>query len=84
VNDQARGQIKNYVLQALLSRDLKAATAAGQVIAAIAVIELPLGQWGNLIETLLMNVANPQNAAHVKQSTLQAIGFVCEEMVCPD
>jgi importin subunit beta-1 len=69
------------VLQTLASNELRAATAAAQVISAIAAAELPQGQWTDLIQTLLQNVANPSSPASLKQSTLQAIGFVCEEIV---
>lgn len=50
-----------------------------QVVAAIAEIELPLGGWPDLINTMLENIQT--NNAVLKQSTLQAIGFVCEAIV---
>ncbi len=40
---------------------------------------MPLGQWGDLINTLLNQVTHAQTAL-LKQMTLQAIGFVCETL----
>lgn len=50
-----------------------------QVIAAIAEIELPLGQWPELIPIFLENVQSDD--AVLKVATLQAIGYVCEQTV---
>ncbi len=52
-------------------------TVVGQLIAAIADIELTLDQWPDLIPALLHGVtASPTPLA--KKSTLQCIGFICE------
>lgn len=52
---------------------------AAQVIAKVAAIELPNKAWPELIATLLsmsQQAANPKQ----KQATLEAFGFICEEM----
>lgn len=55
-------------------------TTAGQIIAAIADIEMAYGQWNELIPTLLeMLTGSPSPVA--KKSTLQCIGFICEVVV---
>ncbi|KAJ1971490.1 karyopherin Kap95 [Dimargaris xerosporica] len=69
-------QVKQATLQTLASSDLRAGTAAAQVVAAIAGIELPLQEWGDLIKNLLSFMETDNT--NLKQSTLQAIGFVCE------
>lgn len=51
-----------------------------QVVAAIAEIELPLGQWPDLIQVVLQNVTGSDDPT-LKVSTLQAIGYVCEATV---
>lgn len=51
------------------------------MVAAIAEIELPMGQWPDLIRLLLDNVTTTDNA-DLKTSTLEAIGYVCEATVC--
>lgn len=50
-----------------------------QVVASIAEIELPLGGWPDLIRIMLENISTDN--ATLKQSTLQAIGYVCETTV---
>ena len=53
---------------------------AALVIAKVAAIELPTGQWPDLIQTLLANVgAQPPNTG-LKQVTLEALGYICEEL----
>ena len=53
---------------------------AALVIAKVAAIELPTGQWPDLIQTLLGNVgAQPPNTG-LKQVTLEALGYICEEL----
>ena len=81
LDQNAKDQVKAAALHTLASAETRAGTAAAQVIAAIAAAELPRQQWGDLISKLLTNVANPTSPAQLKQSTLQAIGFICEEMV---
>ena len=58
----------------------KAGNFASQVVAAIAAVELPQGQWPDLIEILLGFVNNQPNP-NLKVATLQTIGFICETIV---
>ena len=49
-------------------------------IAKVAAIELPTGQWSDLIQKLLDNMeAEPAKSA-LRQSTLEALGYICEEL----
>lgn len=73
-----RAQVKGYLLQTLSSPTPDAQSTASQVIAKIASIELPPKQWPELIECLLSNVN--QNQAHVRQATLETLGYLCEEV----
>ena len=54
---------------------------AAQVVAKIAAIELPQRQWPELISGLLANMGagEPANEG-LKRATLEALGYVCEEM----
>ncbi|KAH9320615.1 hypothetical protein KI387_015254 [Taxus chinensis] len=72
-------QIKEFLLQTLNSTAKDAGHTSGQVIAKIAGIELSHGEWPQLIKVLLSNMEAP-NPAHLKQSTLETLGFVCEEV----
>ena len=72
--------IKAKVLAALGSPQNQARHTAAQVVAAIAVIELPGGvEWPDLIAGLVKNVTDSGNH-FLKQSSLEALGFVCEEI----
>lgn len=74
---QVKQQIKESTINTLNTNDGKAGQSAAQFMAAIAAIELPTGQWPELMDRLVRNV-NDANAAHVKQASLQAIGYICE------
>ncbi|KAL5552439.1 hypothetical protein UlMin_002615, partial [Ulmus minor] len=77
----AKSQIKAYLLNTLSSPSLDAWSTASQVIAKVAAIELPLKQWPELIETLLLN--HHLLPAHSRQASLETLGYICEE-VPPD
>ncbi|KAL8233094.1 hypothetical protein R6Q57_002872 [Mikania cordata] len=76
-----KAQIKTFLLQTLTSSVHEARSTASQVIAKVAGIELPQKQWPELIGSLLSNVH--QVPVHVKQATLETLGYLCEE-VSPD
>ena len=52
-----------------------------QCVAYIAASELPANQWPDLIQRLLSNVSGVQNTEAVKEASLEAIGYICEELV---
>lgn len=74
---QIKHPIKESTISTLSSNDGKAGQSAAQFMAAIAAVELPAGQWPELMARLVNNV-NGDFAAHVKQASLQAIGYICE------
>jgi hypothetical protein len=53
-------------------------SAAAQCVQLIAMVELPRGLWPGLIQTLVHNVTNPASTEIVKESTLQAVGYICQ------
>ncbi|CAA2980192.1 importin subunit beta-1 [Olea europaea subsp. europaea] len=73
-----KSQIKAYLLQTLSSPVPDARSTASQVIAKVAGIELPHKQWPELIGSLLSNTN--QVPPHVKQATLETLGYMCEEV----
>ena len=73
-----KAQIKTCLLQTLSSAVSDARSTASQVIAKIAGIELPQKQWPELIVSLLSNIH--QQAANVRQATLETLGYLCEEV----
>lgn len=78
INIDTRSKIKDLMMHSLAG-ELKPATAAAQVISAIANIELPEGLWPQLIPSMLENVTTT-DSSNLKQSSLQALGFICEEI----
>lgn len=65
---------------ALHSPSSKVGIVAAQGVAAIANVELPVGQWPELIEILLGFVNNAANTP-LRIATLNAIGYICESIV---
>ncbi|KAJ0961102.1 hypothetical protein J5N97_000917 [Dioscorea zingiberensis] len=73
-----KNKIKGCLLQTLSSPVPDARSTSSQVIAKIAGIELPLNLWPELISSLLSNINQPK--PHVKQATLETLGYICEEV----
>lgn len=38
-------------------------------------------QWPELIPQLMANVTDPSSTEHMKESTLEAIGYICQDIV---
>ncbi|KAG7612857.1 Importin-beta N-terminal domain [Arabidopsis suecica] len=76
-----KSQIRAFLLKTLSAPVPDVRSTASQVIAKVAGIELPQKQWPELIVSLLSNIH--QLPAHVKQATLETLGYLCEE-VSPD
>jgi len=51
------------------------------VVATIAALDLPHGQWNDLITLLLNNVTSNPSNVNLKRASLETIGFICEEIV---
>ncbi|KAG0197142.1 karyopherin beta [Mortierella sp. GBA30] len=79
IDAPTRDQIKALVLTTLGTAELRAGIVTAQVVAAIAAIELPQGQWEDVIRLMLHSLQTTENT-NLKQCTLQAIGFVCESI----
>ncbi|KAH9834388.1 ARM repeat-containing protein [Rhodofomes roseus] len=77
LDDNTRNKVKQDGMMALGSTNAKIGTVAAQVVAAIASVELPQGQWSELIE-ILLGFVNNQSSTNMRVATLQAIGFICE------
>ena len=78
LDPSAKNQIKMCLLQTLSSLVADARSTTSQVIAKVAGIELPQKQWPELIGSLLSNIH--QLPPHVKQATLETLGYLCEEV----
>ncbi|MBA0697966.1 hypothetical protein Goshw_030210 [Gossypium schwendimanii] len=80
IDTSIKSQIKDSLLRTLGSSVPEARHTAAQVIAKIASIEIPRKQWPELIGSLLNNMTQKDKPAALKQATLEALGYVCEEI----
>uniref|UniRef100_A0A671W2R9 Karyopherin (importin) beta 1 n=1 Tax=Sparus aurata TaxID=8175 RepID=A0A671W2R9_SPAAU len=80
IDANARREIKNYVLQTLGTETYRPSSAS-QCVAGIACAEIPVNQWPELIPQLVANVTDPSSTEHMKESTLEAIGYICQDIV---
>ncbi|OQE15367.1 hypothetical protein PENFLA_c032G06970 [Penicillium flavigenum] len=76
INAETKTQVKQLALKTLHSPDARAGNAAATLIVSIAAIELPRGEWTDLMGILVQNVASGNDA--LKQSSLTTIGYICE------
>ncbi|CAB0037658.1 unnamed protein product [Trichogramma brassicae] len=76
---ETREFIKKNILGALGTENSRPSSAA-QCVAYVAVAELPVGQWSELIPLLVNNVANPNSTEMMKEATLETIGYICQEI----
>ncbi|XP_067001401.1 importin subunit beta-1 isoform X2 [Anabrus simplex] len=76
---EIRSYIKKNVLAALGTENNRPSSAA-QCVAYIAVAELPVGQWPDLIQTLVNNVISPNSTEMMKEATLEGIGYICQDI----
>lgn len=80
LDDNVRNNVKQAAFQTLGDKENQPRLQAGQIIAAIASIELNAGSGNDIIPQLLQFV-NQQDNTGLRQGALQAIGLVCERIV---
>ncbi|KAG2619955.1 hypothetical protein PVAP13_3NG143712 [Panicum virgatum] len=80
VDPSIKSKIKESLLGTLGSSVHDARRTSSQVIAKVASIEIPRREWQDLIAKLLGNMTLPGASAPLKQATLEALGYVCEEI----
>ncbi|XP_012277181.2 importin subunit beta-1 [Orussus abietinus] len=74
-----REYIKKNILGALGTEENRPSSAA-QCVAYVAVAELPVNQWTELIPLLVSNVVNSSSTEMMKEATLETIGYICQEI----
>lgn len=70
--------MKEAILQTLASNSTKIRTQTASLIATIASIEIPRGEWTELVANLCTN--STHDSMDVRLASLQTIGFICEEI----
>ncbi|XP_068668563.1 importin subunit beta-1-like isoform X1 [Aristolochia californica] len=79
-----KAQIKESLLRTLGSSVHEARHTSSQVIAKLAAIEIPRKEWPELVGILLSNMTCQDSPVSLKQSTLETLGYVCEEILPQD
>ncbi|CAH1790559.1 unnamed protein product [Owenia fusiformis] len=77
--EEVKAHVKKNVLDTLGTEQMRPSSAA-QCVAYIACAELPQNQWQDLIDSLTKNVTNPNSTEEMKVSTLEAIGYICQDI----
>lgn len=78
--DDTRQYITNRVFQTL-GTELFKPSSSPQCVAYIAIAELTEKQWPGFIDTLISNTKNPASTTKMQLDTLEAIGYICQEIV---
>lgn len=77
--EDVRTYIKQNVLASLGTETVRPSSAA-QCVAYIACAELPQGMWPDLITSLTHGVTNPGSTEMMRESSLEAIGYICQDI----
>ncbi|RWS17422.1 importin subunit beta-1-like protein [Dinothrombium tinctorium] len=77
--EEIRNYIKRNVVSALGTESARPSSAA-QCVAYIAVTELPHNLWPDVIRLLTQNVTNSASTEIMKEATLEAIGYICQDI----
>ena len=77
--NDVRQATKGNVLQTLGTEAVRPSIAA-QCVNAIAGIELPFQQWTEVIDILMANVTNEASTEKLKDSSLEALGYICQDV----
>ena len=56
-------------------------SSAASCIAGIASAELPHNLWPDLLNNLCLNTSNEGSSDTLKEATLEAIGYICQDIV---
>eukprot|EP00163_Fabomonas_tropica_P024382 TRINITY_DN420_c0_g1_i13.p1 TRINITY_DN420_c0_g1~~TRINITY_DN420_c0_g1_i13.p1 ORF type:complete len:880 (+),score=237.50 TRINITY_DN420_c0_g1_i13:261-2900(+) len=81
---ELKNEIKTYVVQALGSPVREAIRIASQVLAQIAAIEIPRNEWMDVVESLQNNITNESSSLELKEGSVSALGYLCEELQMSD
>lgn len=74
-----RAQVKEEVLMTLASTEHDVRYTAASIVGNLARIELPHGEWPDLLESLVNSATNGD--ADIQEAALTALGYICEETV---
>lgn len=79
MDESVKSQVKSSLLGTLHASAADVAHTAAMVVAKVGAIEIPRNGWPELIHSLISNAQNMEQRT-LRQATLQAIGYLCEEL----
>lgn len=77
--EETRFYVKRNVLETLGTETTRPSSAA-QCVAYIACTELPTNNWPDLVTTLTEHITTPGSTEIMKEATLEAIGYICQDI----
>ena len=80
MTEDVRAYIKNNCIETLGS-ETKRPSQAAQCVGYIACAELPRMLWPDCINRLMMNVTDANATEMLKEASLEAIGYICKDIV---
>lgn len=78
--DNVKGQIRDQIIRVLGSENAEARSAATQVVSTLGAIDLPNGQWQDLIPHLSQAAITDNVPAHTREAVVQTLGFLCQNL----
>ena len=81
---QTQENVRVGLLQALVTAVAGMAKPVASAIAVLASIEVPMGGWPALLQTLFANVSSPDVSIITKVASLETLGFTCESIEVND
>uniref|UniRef100_A0A2M4A3T7 Putative karyopherin importin beta 1 n=1 Tax=Anopheles triannulatus TaxID=58253 RepID=A0A2M4A3T7_9DIPT len=77
--EEVKEYIRKNILGTLGTEESRPSSAA-QCVAYVAVADLPVRQWPDLMQKLVDNVVNEKSTEALRESTLEAIGYICQDI----
>lgn len=73
-----KDQMKMAILATLASPEVRVRRQISSILSSIASIEIPRGEWDELIPSLCSNAESTEN--NIKLASLTTLGYVCDEI----
>ena len=82
MSDDERDILKTSLLKALACDNKDVMRATGSAISAVAKLEIPYGQWLDIIDILCNNTSHQLD--NIREASLLTLGYICEELSSKD
>ena len=78
IDQPTKQKIRENCLGSLAATDKSVRTSAAQAVASLASLDIPQGEWPQVLEILIQNSTN-ENLVF-RSSALKCLGFICEQL----